>query len=250
MPQATPPDLRPKTAVPSAYQGAHRELTLEVLATILLGLGPFGYQEIDMPFAATVGVVSWGICLIVIGRIVWIITPWRHWVRGLASVLVPILIGWAIWSPVQARLTEIRYGLPVLNSLQKREFTQVLKSAAAVPTYTKLACPAANEEACAYASTFIPLFQRAGWRIGGPEGPVVERVVLAVPTSEIVIVRRGLVPRDRQNPDLGVYQEFTAWDQIMKTAFNMVGINPLQWKDPNLPDGVYLIYFGSAPQKR
>ncbi len=128
---------------------------------------------------------------------------------------------------------------------QEKEFTNVLKSTiVSSPTYTIIACPDADEPTCVYAAGFIPLFQRAGWKV---EGPAVERVRLGRPTATVSIVQHGPPLVDPQNPDQGVWTTLSPWDQLLKTAFNMVGIQVERINDPNLPNDKIRIYFGSVP---
>jgi hypothetical protein len=130
---------------------------------------------------------------------------------------------------------------------QKKDFTAILKTAVAAPESTLLACPKADEDACTYAAEFIPLFQRAGWKI---EGPQVERVELARATRSVLIAIPGPNPVHPQNPDEGVWTKLPPFDQPVKTALEFIGVHPGSTNDPLLPENKIRIYFGAAPSDR
>jgi hypothetical protein len=115
-----------------------------------------------------------------------------------------------------------------------------------VPAYTIVSCPDADEAACIYAATFIPVFQRAGWKV---EGPFLERVKLALPDPAISIVDYGPRLVDPQNPDQGVWTKLTPWHQTLETDFKVVGITPASKNDPKLLVDRVRVYFGSVPKK-
>jgi len=133
---------------------------------------------------------------------------------------------------------------PTFTAQQKKDFTAILKTAVVAPESTLLACPKADEDACAYAAEFIPLFQRAGWKI---EGPQVERVELGRPTRSVLIVIPGPNLVHPQNPDEGVWTKVPPFDQPVKTALEFIGIKPGSLNDPLLPENKVRIYFGAAP---
>jgi hypothetical protein len=153
-------------------------------------------------------------------------------------VLVCLLFAWGLWWLYMALET------PFFTAKQKQDFTTILKSGLAPPDATLIACPEANEDACVYAAGFIPLFQRAGWKV---EGPTVERVKLGKPTLDIVIVIRGPPLAHPQNPDEGVWTQLPIFQQQLITAFEFVGLHPLSGNDPSLPKGKIRVYFGSSP---
>jgi hypothetical protein len=128
-----------------------------------------------------------------------------------------------------------------LTAQKKKDFTAILKTAIVQPHSTIIACPDADEDACAYANEFIPLFQRAGWII---EGPVVERVKLARTTRDTLIVIDGPALVHPQNPDEGVYTKLPVFEQPIKTALEFIGIHPLSVNDPTLGEDTVRIYFG------
>jgi hypothetical protein len=133
-----------------------------------------------------------------------------------------------------------------LTAKQRADFTTILKTSAAPPEYIKIACPDADEDACIYAATFIPLFQRGRWKV---DGPILERVKLGRPSSSVVIVHHGPLLANPQNPDEGVWTKFTVWDQVLTTAFEFIGIHPEMTNDPTLPETMIRVYFGSAPKR-
>jgi hypothetical protein len=165
------------------------------------------------------------------------------WVRRVVLVISPLLLMSGLWLLYGAlkQPTEIH-----LTNEQQSEFTNILKTSVGVPTYTRIACPDADEAACIYAATFIPLFQRAGWKV---EGPALERVRLGRPSTAVTIVHYGPPLVNPQNPDQGVWTQLTPWDQLLRTAFKMIGITPDSVNDPQLSADRIRIYFGSAPKK-
>src|ERR1035441_10540842 len=76
-----------------------------------------------------------------------------------------------------------------------------------------------DETVCLFAATFIPVFQRAGWKIDGPNGqPGVERAKLLIPQKEISVVTWGPPKVDPQDPDHGVWTQINPWAQVLQTA--------------------------------
>jgi hypothetical protein len=137
----------------------------------------------------------------------------------------------------------------VLTAKQGEEFTAILKTALVVPTFTKIACPDADENVCIYANSFIPRFQRAGWKIDEVDGrPTLERVKLGRPTAAVMIVQHGPRLVDPQDPDHGVWTKINPFNQVLKTAFNRIGIEPDKTNDPDLPETIIRVYFGSIPK--
>jgi hypothetical protein len=138
-----------------------------------------------------------------------------------------------------------------LTKQQKDDFTAILKTVFSPPDYVEIVCPEADEPTCIYAATFIPLFQRAGWKVGGPEGPRVERVKLATPTASILLVALGPAKpsNDIQNPDVGVWTRENPWSQTLTTAFTFILHAPIeQQNDPTMKLNRIKIYFGSIPK--
>jgi len=139
-----------------------------------------------------------------------------------------------------------------LTHEQERMFTQILSTGIAIPEYTIVACPDADENACIFAAQFIPLFQRAGWKIDSPygpkAGPMVERVRLGQPSKAVMLVDYGPPAVEPQNPDVGVWTQVSPYRQVLITAFALVGIKPETINDPNLSVKKTRIYFGSVPR--
>jgi hypothetical protein len=133
-----------------------------------------------------------------------------------------------------------------LTQEQRELFTKVLKLYGLSPDYTELTCPDANEAACVYAATFIPLFQRGGWKI---DGPYVQRVKLGRATDAIVIIQNGPPLVEPQNPDVGVWTKRSLFDTPLSLAFKLVGIQPEHWNAQDLPVNKMRVYFGSAPKR-
>src|SRR5713226_7916900 len=48
------------------------ELKIHIPLAVLLALAPFGYENFDLPHSKAVGLTSWAVCLIILGRIAWI----------------------------------------------------------------------------------------------------------------------------------------------------------------------------------
>src|ERR1019366_8075608 len=60
-------------------RSAAQKAKLDIPITVILGLFPFGYQMLKFPYPATVGAISWAVCLLFCGRVMWL---WRHEHRG------------------------------------------------------------------------------------------------------------------------------------------------------------------------
>jgi hypothetical protein len=137
-----------------------------------------------------------------------------------------------------------------LTVKQQMEFTKVLKSVfVRPPAYTIISCPDGDSQTCLFAATFIPIFQRAGWKVGSPDGPEVERARVKVPEKGVNIVAYGPPKVDPQDPDHGVWTEMNPWTQTVHTAFALVDITPSEQNDPLLPHDRIRIYFGSVPEQ-
>jgi hypothetical protein len=235
-----------EAVAPTPRTDSQRELKIDGPIAGLLGLGPFGYQALDMPYSAFVGLASWAVCLVLLGRITWVFSRSLRLTWRLAlTAFTPLLLAALLRTPVMARLAEIQAKLPVLSAQQKRDFSSILRTSEGQPKYVRIACPPADERTCIYAATFVPLFQRAGWHVSGSQ---VERTILLQPKDGVVISKFGQSPKDPQNPDMGVWTEFTAWDQVLATAFRFLGVNPQTGNDPSLEPGTFRIYFGSSPK--
>jgi hypothetical protein len=161
---------------------------------------------------------------------------------GIAVLVTLVALGgFALWR--FNRYLQRRDGL---TGQQQAEFTGILKTIWAPPDYVKIACPETDEPTCVYASSFIPMFQRAGWTV---EGPAIQRLKLGRPTSEVVIVQYGPEEKDLQDPDRKHWVTLSAWTQVLKTAFQMIGLTPKIWSDPQLGPQAIRVYFGELPQQ-
>jgi hypothetical protein len=133
-----------------------------------------------------------------------------------------------------------------LTREQQLAFTKVLKTALVAPDYTIIACPEADETTCVYANSYIPLFQRAGWKI---KGPSVQRVLVGRPQSGVWVSHLGPPLADPQDPDHGVWSKIPPFLQPIKTAFGIVDIPVGSENDPLLPFNEVRVYFGSIPTR-
>jgi len=137
----------------------------------------------------------------------------------------------------------------VITAKQGEQLTAVLKTAIA-PEFVKIACPDAEENVCIYANSFIPRFQRAGWKVAEVDGkPTLERVRLGRPTAAVIIVHHGPPLVNPQDPDHGVWTKLSPLDQVLKTAFNLIGIEVEMTNDPELPETMIRVYFGAVPKR-
>jgi hypothetical protein len=165
----------------------------------------------------------------------------RSVLRRLASTAASVLILAGCLYTLSGALKPVPHEL---TTEQRALFTNALRSAVAPPNFVEVSCPAAREDVCVYANSFIPLFQRAGWKV---DGPVVKRVTLGRPLSGVVVVKKGPPLVDPQNPDQGVWTEVGPWEQLLKTAFAIVDISTGSVNDPQLPADRIRVYFGSIP---
>jgi hypothetical protein len=161
----------------------------------------------------------------------------------IAGVLV-LIYGAGLWRFNNYLITRAER----LTQQQKNDFTAILKTILAVPDYVEIACPESDEPTCIYTATFIPLFQRAGWKVDGPQ---VQRVKLATPTASVVLVAFGPIKtgKELQNPDVGVWTHVNPWNQLLTTAFVfVVHAHIEQWNDPTMRLDRIRVYFGAIPK--
>jgi hypothetical protein len=104
------------------------------------------------------------------------------------------------------------------------------------------ACPAADENACVYATQFPDYFREAGWSV--PRNGI-ERVTLGVAYAGIVIVTHADAKPDFTKPGTGVWVAMTPSLASVYEAFNGIGIEPDDVSDTNLPPNTLRIYVGA-----
>jgi hypothetical protein len=165
-----------------------------------------------------------------------------HLPTKVAAVVLIVVYGVCLWKFCDYLLTKAG----PLTVRQKTEMTAILKTTLVRPDSIRIACPHTDENACIYAASFIPLFQKAGWNVEGPE---VERDIVGRPTTAVVIVSFAPPPSNPQDPDAGSWTVVNPWQQVLETGLEFVGIHPVRQSDPLLPKSAVRLYFGSAPGK-
>jgi hypothetical protein len=166
----------------------------------------------------------------------------RILVKILAVALAVLLLGFSFWMANRVMR------LPIdLSDQVKKRFTDDLKSAPEKPDFIILSCPTVDENACAFAEQFIPMFQRAGWKV---EGPQVNRVTLGRYSKEVVVADYGPPLVDPQNPDQGVWTQMLPWRMREDAALQRLGVPPAtSVNDPMLPKTETRLYFGMVPTR-
>jgi hypothetical protein len=104
------------------------------------------------------------------------------------------------------------------------------------------ACPAADENACVYATQFPDYFREAGWSV--PRNGI-ERVTLGVAYAGIVIVTHADAKPDFTKPGSGVWVAMTPSLASVYEAFHNVGIEADDISDTDLPGTTLRIYVGA-----
>lgn len=156
----------------------------------------------------------------------------------ISGLLITGLVVWAANATIRVPID--------LNDTTGTAFTATLTTVSKKPDYVYLSCSAYNDAACALAEKFIPLLQRAGWKVDGPK---VDRVMLGRHSTEVVISDYGPPLLEPQNPDLGVWTKLMPWRLTEQLAFNKLGINVIAVNDPSLPETRTRIYFGTSPTR-
>jgi hypothetical protein len=133
-----------------------------------------------------------------------------------------------------------------IGSAAQKSFASDLASAPTKPELVLISCAANNDDSCAFAEQFIPLFQRAGWKVSGPQ---VNRVTLGRYTKEIVTADYGPPLVNPQNPDEGVWTKMLPWRMSEDSAFRKIGIRIHSINDPALPNTQTRLYFGLVPTR-
>lgn len=85
----------------------------------ILALGPFGYQLLSLPNAPVVGIICWAICLLLVGRVTWVIAH-----RLALAIIVPLVLAAVLWVPVSRSVASAN--MPTA----KIEITRILASPA------------------------------------------------------------------------------------------------------------------------
>lgn len=160
---------------------------------------------------------------------------WFSILMGLAIAMI-VIFAIFVWPP-----------LPYYRILSRNDtdlFNRYLGRAPAGEEAIRIGCPQANEEICVIAGQFLPLFQRAGWKV---EGNSVQRLVLPKPISGVALFEHGIGAPDPANPEQGLWaQQTLAIIQITK-AFTSIKMIPSAAGDSTMPEGVIGIYFGPTP---
>jgi len=190
--------------------------------------------------AATVVIgstVSFG--LIVIG----IVLHWKSlWSRlSFCAVSAIILFCVAYWSWPEPKYLH-------LTSSQRIRFVDILRSAPGNHNAVRIRCASNEEDICASAAEFIPLFQKAGWTVRDNS---VDRGYLAKPVRgvSLEVHGEGVVP-NRDDPKWGLWVRWDADYGYILKAFAAVDISCQgPTSEAEIPMGEVAIIFGPAPDR-
>jgi hypothetical protein len=114
-------------------------------------------------------------------------------VRGVALAVWSVamgVFGFRVWPAI-----------PYYHKFAKEELTQFSSTVSNPPSdaeQLRIGCPQSSEDLCITAGQFLPLFQRAGWKV---EGNSIQRLILPKPISGVVIFRHGQGTPVPSNPD-------------------------------------------------
>lgn len=231
-------------SVPVQTHGSFYRLISSSLTQVFLAMLAFGAAfsgRLDS-FATSVSIV--------IAAAIGVFGFWAHlgnrlWAMAASAALV-LFLWWA-----NGYLLE---PMGELSMKQGELLTALLKTAKAVPDYVELSCPEADEDACVYANSFVPRFQRAGWKVKEHNGmSIVERVRLGRPNKRVAIVHKGPPLVHPQNPDEGVWTQVGPWDQILTTALLVGAEIPTdrleELNDPGMDVAQIRVHFGAVPRR-
>ena len=200
---------------------------------ISLSNGPWGITA--LLFFASVP-VAWRASYLACRRI-----P-QNWMRHAVFILVGVLSTGVTYLVANSVMR-----IPVeLDATSRDSFTESLRRVPQKPDFVLLACNERDESSCMFAAQFIPLFQRAGWKV---EGPQIERAGLLVPNKDILLVDYGPPLIDPQDPDHGVWTMRLPWRTHLQRAFKDLKIESKSLNDPKLSEKKTRIYFGNSPTR-
>jgi hypothetical protein len=143
------------------------------------------------------------------------------------------IYGWLV-SPPKHRHT--------LDAKERSLFEEPLKEQKEPREEIQITCPQADENTCVYAGQFVNLFREAGWKVHDNH---VQRVTMSNPTAGTFLFKHG---SGKLNPDdwrSGLWMAFSASFVNTRQAFVNIGVEPESGSNPELPEGIIAIYFGS-----
>jgi hypothetical protein len=150
----------------------------------------------------------------------------------LSAILVSA-VGYSVWPPIRRH---------TLSDKERALFEKPLSEQKGPREEIQITCSQGDEAACVYANQFVNIFREAGWRVRDNH---VERVLMSNPTGGIFIFKRGT---GKLNPDdwrSGLWTALTLSFVNVRQAFVNLGIEPESGSNPEMPEGVITVYFGS-----
>jgi hypothetical protein len=154
-----------------------------------------------------------------------------------ASALVG-LFGWNVWP-------ERKIG--VLSEREQNNFIKTLKSQTN-PIEVHLMCPPYDEQDCIAGAQFIPLFERAGWRV---KNKIVDRVPNGQPRAGFYFVLHSTIDPDPANPEgkTGAWTKLPPSYSAVEHAFGELIKTPLV-VGYAFPEDELGIYFGEGSARQ
>ena len=171
------------------------------------------------------------------------------WFRSSKSLLgkaLPAAFGLALTVSTCWIANRVMHIPIAMTETNQKKFTAALAAIPSKPDLVLMSCSASNEDSCAFAEQFIPLFQRAGWKVQGPQ---VSRETLGRYGKEIVVADYGPPLVDPQNPDQGVWTQLLPWRWGEDAAFRALGMNTHSVNDTALSKTNTRIHFGTVPTR-
>src|ERR1700683_2966490 len=129
----------------------------------------------------------------------------------------------------------------VLAGAERTRFERPLQAQQAPREEIILACPQQEESTCVYAAQFINLFREAGWKV---RGNIVERGMLGIPYSGVILVKRGAGQIDPNDWRSGLWSNISASFETVRAAIVSIGIEPDSISDAQLTENALRVYFG------
>jgi len=168
--------------------------------------------------------------------------------RGFIGVFTTLFIagiGFAIWQQKRSENAIVRAGLQhrhPLSQLEREGFKHILESQRGDDINVQIACAAADEKACIYATQFINIFGESQWKVR----PAVERLTLSRAPDGVTIFRRGGDKQDMMKrwDSGGWFQTNEVHLLAVYKAFHAVGIEINGQPNPDLDENVLLVYVG------
>ncbi len=227
----------------------------ELVIGILLGLVPWGLSLIGFAVNIWFGGSILLLAFLLAAHYLWRrIAQWPTRLRLvcllIASVLFSVVVGrqmlfqYRIQHPIPEPDTVLKQFPERLLTLDEQRRFVTLLGNLRDREKIRLRCPSNDEQVCTFAGQFIELFRTAGWAL---EGEKVDRLEPTKLGPGVLLLRRGEGTLEPSEPNLGLWVTQTPSLIAVKGTLTRIGIATGTAPDPDIPDGVIGISFGSGP---